>query len=152
MPTLYVVCGASGKTTFSRYLQSYCGAKLYCFDDLPNACHPKFCNTIRNQMWSDIITDLQNGIDVVCDDLHITKNWRMSIISTVSEIECKKILVFIDAPLQECLSRNANRKRRLPDSFIKDIYQAIEPPTLDEGWDEIIYHGGENHEFDFRSD
>lgn len=90
-------------------------------------------------MWADIANDLQNGHSVVCDDLHTKLKWRKGLLSVVADIPCKKVLVVMTTPLEECLRRNANRERKLPDFVVENIYAKYEPPIYEEGWDEIIY-------------
>lgn len=137
--TLCVLCGipGSGKTTLSKQLTNRYKAKLYCFDNLPGAHSPKRHKAVREQMWHGIAEDLRNGFDVVCDDLHSLTEWRRGLLAAVSGIECKKVLIVMDTPLDECLRRNANREARLPDFVLHDMHKKYQPPELLEGWDEI---------------
>lgn len=137
---LTVLCGipGSGKTTLSAQLAEQHNAKLYCFDSLPHAHHPKYAESVRCQMWADIAEDLRNGYSVVVDDLHTKLKWRQGLLSTVKETDCKKILVVMDTPLEECLRRNANRENRLPAFVVESVHESFELPTLTEGWDEIV--------------
>ena len=141
MSNIYVLCGApaSGKTTVSKQLVKQHSAKLHCYDNLKNAHSPKLEKLIHKRMWQAISEDLSNGHNVVCDDLHIKKEWRKNILDALANVECQKILVILTTPLDECLKRNANRVTCLPDFIIHDLYTKFESPTLDEGWDEIIY-------------
>lgn len=90
-------------------------------------------------MWSDIAKDLRSGLTVICDDLNTRVKWRQGLLTTISNIDCKKVLVVMNTPLDECIKRNTNRKERLSDFIVIRTYERYEPPTLDEGWDEIIY-------------
>lgn len=138
---LIVMCGipASGKTTLSSLFASEYNNKLHHFDDYANAFHPEKSKDALHQMWSDIYQELQNGDDVICDNVHITKEMRADILNAVSNVSCKKICVVLTTPIEECIKRNANRKARLPDFVLYDMHNKFEPPSLDEGWDEIIY-------------
>jgi tRNA uridine 5-carbamoylmethylation protein Kti12 len=137
---LYAVCGipGSGKTTYSRQLAKELGAKLYCYDERPDGNHLGKIESSHIEMWRDIFTDLNNGEDVICDDLHTTKRERVSILHAVNDSNCKKVLIVMETPLEVCLERNANRINRLPDNVVKAIHRSYEPPTFGEGWDEII--------------
>lgn len=139
--TLYVLCGipGSGKSTLAQQIAVQCNAKLHCYDSLPNAHTTGKTESVHEQMWGNIVADLVAGNDVVCDDLHTKKQWRQDILDALSDIECKKILVVMDTSLEKCLHRNANRATCLPDFVVCDLYNKYEPPTLDEGWDKIIY-------------
>lgn len=139
--TLYVLCGipGSGKSTLAQQIAVQCNAKLHCYDSLPNAHTTGKTESVHEQMWMAIANDLQDGFDVVCDDLHTKKQWRRDILDALSGIECRKNLVVMDMPLEKCLRRNANRAACLPDFVVCDLYNKYEIPTLDEGWDEIIH-------------
>lgn len=138
---LYIFCGipASGKSTLSRQLAEQHNAKLHCYDNLPNAHNPRQKDAVHTQMWTSIVEDLQNGHNVVCDDLHTTKEWRENTLKALTDVDCRKILVVMTTPLEECLKRNANREARLPDFVLYDLNEKFELPTLDEGWDDIWY-------------
>lgn len=147
---IYVLCGipGSGKSTLAKKIAKEYNAKLYIFDELPGAHNPQTTKQVHQQMWSSIFEDLSNGYDVICDDLHTTVEWRNNILSTISNIKCKKILVVMNTPLEECLKRNVNRLACLPDFVLYDLYNKYESPTLNEGWDEIInelFEGGGNN-------
>jgi tRNA uridine 5-carbamoylmethylation protein Kti12 len=139
---LYVLCGlpGSGKTTLAYSLAEQYWAALHAFDDLPGAFSPTMCETVRADMWADIAADLRAGKSVVCDDVHTLAKWRKGLISAVTDVDCEKVLVVMTTPLEECLCRNAHRERRLPDFILTECAKRYEPPTLDEGWDKIIYH------------
>lgn len=128
----------SGKTTYAHKLAEETGAILHCYDDLPGAFSPSKQQAVHAQMWAAIAEELRQGHDVVCDDLHHTKEKRAAILNAVRGIECKKVLVLMETPLDVCLGRNAGRERRLPDMILHSCAAKFEPPTLDEGWDEII--------------
>lgn len=134
------MCGipASGKSTLSTKLASKYSIKIYHFDNYPNAFHPEKYKDALYQMWGDITKELQKGNDVICDNVHTTKRKRTDILNAISGIPCKKICVVLTTPLEECLKRNVNRKTRLPDFVLHDMHNKFEPPSLDEGWDEII--------------
>lgn len=136
---LFVMCGipASGKTTLSRQLAKQYNMKLYCYDELPKA-NTYLKDEVHAKMFYNIAEDLRNGYSVVVDDLHTKLKWRNGILSAVGDIPCKKTLIVMKTPLEECLVRNTHRQRRLPDFVITNLYQSYEPPSLAEGWDEII--------------
>lgn len=136
---LIVLCGiaGSGKTTLSKQIADKLNAKLYCYDDLPNCHNPVKYDAVHKQMYDAISDDLRNGYDVVCDDLHIEKFRRNDILSAI-DISCKKVIIVMKTPLEECLRRNANRPQKLPEIFIRHLHKKFQYPELDEGWDEIV--------------
>lgn len=46
---------------------------------------------------------------------------------------CKKVCIWVDTPLEVCLARNGRDRET-----VLIAAQMFEPPTYDEGWDEII--------------
>lgn len=46
--------------------------------------------------------------------------------------------VYFDLPLAECLRRNRERINVVPDKVIARTYASMEPPSEEEGWDEIL--------------
>ena len=72
--------------------------------------------------------------NAVVEGIYIRKWMRESLCAA-----CKgrKICIWLDTPLEECIARErADRCRG--DSFIESQAARFEPPTYDEGWDEII--------------
>ena len=53
---------------------------------------------------------------------------------------CRAIAVWIRVPLDEALRRNALRRgrARVPDEVIRHVHASLEPPSLDEGFAEIV--------------
>ena len=134
MLTLYLFCGApaSGKTTISKQMAEKYNAERISFDERHYMRH--------NEMISPILEALMDEKNVVADSVFAYVKQRKMILDAVKNIPCKKILIYMTTPLDECLRRNANRKNHLPDFVVESFYNSIEPPTLDEGWDEIWYY------------
>lgn len=132
MPILYLLCGApgSGKTTQSNQMAEQYNAELVSFDE-------RHCLR-QTDMIPPIVEALTDGKNVIADSVFTHANQRTTILDAVKDIPCRKILVYMDTPLDECLRRNANRKCRLPDFVVESFYQSFEKPSLSEGWDEII--------------
>ena len=139
--SLIALCGipGSGKTTLSKQLASESDAVLYCFDKRRGAFSPTKSEEAKLQMYKEIAEELKLGNSVVCDDLNTKKLRREQLLSAVSQIDCFKKLVVLDTPLEECLKRNSKRQRRIANEIILNIKRKYEPPTLEEGWDEIVF-------------
>lgn len=131
MRLLLVFCGSpgSGKTTLSRKIAEEQTAIRFSFDEMRCFQH--------KELLPHVIKALRSGKNVVVDALFTREVWRKTILETTSDIECRKILIYMDTPLEECIRRNAQRPYPLPSEFIENIYKSIEPPTISEGWDEI---------------
>ena len=81
---------------------------------------------------------LRAGKSVVVDSVFARVEWRKMILESISDIPCRKVLVYMDTPMEECVRRNAQRPHPLPEFTVTSIHRSLQPPTLDEGWDEII--------------
>lgn len=134
MNTLHVTCGlpGAGKSTLSKNLSETCDLKLYCYDKLKRTFD-------RDTIIKNIEKDLKE-FDVIFDDLFICKYSRLHLLENIN-IPCKKVLIVLETPLEECLKRNRQRnsEERLSDNFICDLHKRYQPPSLDEGWDDIQF-------------
>lgn len=142
MSILYVFSGspASGKTTHANELGKKLNSSVHHFDDIQGANQKDTNDKAYEEFWRRIRADLLDGKDVIADGIHTSKFLRQKILNAMSDIDCKKVLIVMTTPLEECLRRNANRKPCLSDFCILAINAHKEDPTLDEGWDEIIYY------------
>lgn len=138
----YVLCGipASGKTTLATSLAKEINAKLYSYDVIKRNSKIGSFEDICTLIYQRINTDLSNGFNVVYDAPNEKLKYRKDILNMTSNIVCKKILVVMATPLEQCLERNRTRKNRLPDFIIQQSKQMFELPTLAEGWDDIEYY------------
>lgn len=138
----YVLCGipASGKTTMATQLAKEQNAKLYSYDAVRRNSKLASFNDVCTLVHKRINTDLSNGHNVVYDAPNHKLKYRQDLLNAISDIPHKKICIVLLTPFKECLKRNVNREVRLPDFVLYDMYNKFEPPTLDEGWDEILYY------------
>lgn len=129
---LIIFCGASGsgKSTLSKKLAKESNLARFSMDELKFFLHSDLLPLVSKS--------LENGESILVDALYTKLKWRKAILEATEKFQCKRTLVYVDTPLNECVRRNRGRENILPDFVIEDIYNSIEPPTLDEGWDEII--------------
>lgn len=66
----------------------------------------------------------------------------MQLLEAVKDKPYKKTCIWIDTPLEECIQRE---DRNRPIEIILLHADTFEPPTYDEGWDEIIVIKGDAH-------
>ena len=134
MISMIVLCGApaSGKTTLSKKLVDYYDAVYYSFDEMRCLQHCELIPYIEES--------LSNGENVVVDSTYPTRTTRTNLIDAIKYIDCKRILIYINTPLEECVRRNSQRSQPLSSNMVEGIYKSMQVPTLDEGWDEIIIY------------
>lgn len=121
---LTLICGLpnAGKTTFSKRFDN----PLH-LDDIGTA---------------DSVINMMNQMDgdVVVEGFFGTSADRKKIRSAYSG---EAVCIFIDISVEESISRE-NRNRH--PSILRNASKKFEPPTLDEGWDEIRIMRGGKHE------
>lgn len=142
MIELHIMCGiqGSGKTTFAKELSAKNNIILYNYDVIAKTnWRPKLIHFICEQIKQDLCANKS----AVYDDMNLIIKNRELLLSYFKDINCKKIIHVMNTPLEICLQRHHKRAAGhacLPDCYIELCSKKYEPPTLDEGWDEIIYH------------
>lgn len=130
---LTLICGLpnAGKTTYSkRYLS------VIHFDNITYKSaddHFQRCNSIAAEMEGDVCVE----------GVYNTRKRRQQLLEAVRPKQDKCVCVWVDTPKWTCIAReNRGRSPSLVISQAKDF----EPPTPDEGWDEIIIVRNENEQ------
>lgn len=112
---------------------------------LPNAGKTTFSKQYKNALHQDDIGTIENIInainqidgDVVIEGYFATCDERKRVISAYNgNAKC----IFIDISVEESIRRE-NRNRH--PQMLKNASRFFEPPTLNEGWDEIIIIRGD---------
>lgn len=139
-----VLCGipASGKTTLGRELKEKYNAKLHSYDDVEDANDIAVCSMeeVYSRWMAGIKADINNGYDVICDSTNLTVKQRAKLLNHLKGFDTRKRLYIVNTPVEECLSRNSQRKTgRLPDFVITQSQEMYEHPSYAEGWNEIIF-------------
>lgn len=131
MVTVYVMCGVpgSGKTTQSKRMAEELGLARFSFDEM---------RCIRQEEFlRPALAAMREGKSVILDTTNLRANVRKKLLQALEGVSCRKVVVFMDTPLEECLHRNANREAKLHERVIVSLHQSVQKPTIDEGWDEI---------------
>jgi tRNA uridine 5-carbamoylmethylation protein Kti12 len=133
MTNLIVFCGipASGKTTLSKQVAEEYRANRYSFDEMRCLQHKELIPFIKQS--------LKDGNNTVVDSTYTLKRARTDLLEAIKDINCKKTLISMSTPLEECIHRNKQRKYPVPQHLIETISSSMQPPSIDEGWDEILY-------------
>ncbi len=131
----------AGKSSFFR--ERFAHTHVHVSKDLMRSARNK------NARQSALIRGaLETGKSVVVDNTNPRREDRAPLIAIAREFGARIVGYFFDAPLEECLRRNAHRhgRARVPSVAIYVAAKRLEPPHYDEGFDRlyrVTLHGGE---------
>ena len=85
---------------------------------------------------------LRMGRPVTCiDATNLLASHRRDFIEIGQRYNCRIEALFFDVPLEICINRNAGRNRRVPEDVMRVMAQAMDRPTLEEGFHQITIIG-----------
>ena len=143
-PILFFMCGlpCSGKSVKSQELAGEHNATVFSSDSLREELfndvnHQEDNAKLFNELHRRIKECLKEGKNAVYDATNINYKRRMSFLSELKNIPCKKICILMATPFDVCLKRNSVRERKVPEHVIDRMYRNFDVPWYYEGWDEI---------------
>ena len=150
MNTLYLTIGApgSGKSTYSKNLIKDKDIKYLSSDELrAQLGKDESDQTVTGQVFSyikkKVVEYLEIGDSVLIDATNINKKDRKYYIDTAKRNNAKVIGLVCAVTKDELIERNIKRGesggRNVPVWVIEKMLNKYEPPTTEEGFDEIIY-------------
>ena len=150
MPNFYMLIGvpASGKSTWVN--QNRRGAVVISSDDYIEKQAEKLKSTY-NDVFNDYIKDANrhvqsaakqafaDSMDVIWDQTNLTRNSRKSKLAMVPK-DYKKIAVYFPTPAPEVHKKRLDSRpgKNIPDFVMNSMIKTLEPPSKEEGFDEII--------------
>lgn len=77
---------------------------------------------------------------IIFDAILVKRVERAPILESVRKHAGKAMAIWFTTSLDDCISRNASRPQdeRVPEQNIRNVHAAIEPPTLEEGFNELL--------------
>lgn len=92
------------------------------------------------RVYSMLVSYLDAGYNVIYDATNCRSTYRYKIIDVVDEHAYKIICIMSTTPISECLRRNKERGRVVPEDVIEKMYFTLRkhPPVIFEGYDMII--------------
>ena len=132
----------SGKSTDASELAIAHDATIFSSDSLREELfgdinHQADNTKLFEELHKRIKDCLKEGKSAIYDATNINYKRRMAFLAELKNIPCKKICVLMATPYEECLKRNAERDRKVPEDVIKRMYMNISIPYWYEGWDDI---------------
>ena len=133
----------SGKSTYALKLAASEGAVVFSSDALRKELYGSEAVQDRNEevfnvLMKRMLEALKAGKDVIFDAMNISSRYRRSTLQMVNRYCGKKIAYLIATPFEECLARNAERDRHVPEYAIKRAYMNFNMPHKAEGFDDIV--------------
>ena len=80
---------------------------------------------------------LASGKNVIFDATNINSKRRMAFLNEIKKYNCELEIVVMATPLEECVSRNKNRERVVPEEVINRMLKGWHTPYWFEGWNKI---------------
>lgn len=117
----------AGKTTYSKKYDS-----VIHFDEVKGGRHRR----------DKVIEAVQTDNSIVVEGVYEKADDRKRLVEASNE---RNVCIWIDTPLEECLSRERKYRHR-GQHLVIWANEAYEPPTLSEGWDEIIIIRGNDEQ------
>ena len=139
---------ASGKSYKAQELAKEYNAEIFSSDALREELfgdvnHQNNNHELFNELHKRIKDCLKSGKSAIYDACNISYKRRMAFIQELKNIPCEKICILTATPYEECLKRNAERERKVPEEVIKRMYMNISIPYWYEGWDNItVFRSG----------
>jgi predicted kinase len=126
---VFIGIPGSGKSTF--YAQRFLNTHIRINRDM-----------LRTETRERILIDacLRAKQPFVIDNTNVTREKRAAYIALAEQTKCRVIGYFFDCPVDEALKRNEQRtgKAKVPKVAIYAMAKKLEPPTRDEGFDELF--------------
>jgi predicted kinase len=131
----------SGKSTYFKHrgwnaISSDEIRRLIADDPEDQTVHARVFATIRYLIRQRLAT----GRPVTyVDATHLTRWDRRPYIQLARRYGCKIEVLFFDVPVETCIERNKSRERVVPSQVIREMSRKLQVPTLEEGFDRVIW-------------
>jgi len=128
----------SGKSTYAAgrpVLSSDAIRHLLADDERDQTIHARVFATLRYLLIQRL--ELHRPVTYI-DATHLTRDERRPYITIARANKAEIEAVFFDVPLEICLARNRTRPRQVPEDILTKMSKKLEPPTYDEGFDNIL--------------
>ena len=80
---------------------------------------------------------LTSGVTVIYDGTNLRKEYRMDYLDALQDVDCHKYIIRVNTTKERCIKNHENRGRNIPLANLLPYFDINEPPTMEEGWDEI---------------
>lgn len=145
MSKLYMMIGlpASGKSTIAEKISKSEGAIIVSSDEIRKELLGDINDQSKNNLIFETVEErikfcLANNQDVIFDATNINYKKRRAFLQRMRSLySFEAIAILIATPYEECLIRNVQRERKVPEEVIKKMYYSFYVPQYYEGFDYI---------------
>jgi predicted kinase len=152
MNKLYIMVGVpgSGKSHYAK--THFPDALRISLDDLRLMLYGKAFDADQEGVITEVSTAFvdivlnyahRNNRDVVYDATNVSTRRRCVLIYKARNRHMSPIAVFIDTPRMVAFQRNVARLNSVPADVLDNFIRILQPPTMTEGFDDIIVVKGE---------
>lgn len=132
----------SGKSTYAKEIAEKENAIILSSDTIrAELFGDENCQDNNELVFSTLnrrtISALNSDTNVIYDATNISYKSRKTILRLISKYNIEKVAIFVATPYEECLKRNANRERVVPEYVIKKMYISFDTPWYSEGFTDI---------------
>ncbi len=135
---------ASGKSTFRGQVQSRLDhIRVVCPDEIRPVIYgatfdPRHESIVWQVTYSVLNYWLRLGEPVIFDATNLSQGVRKPLIDTARRHGSRVWSIYFRVSLEVALSRNARRDRVVPPERVRDMADRLEPPSLEEGFDQVL--------------
>lgn len=133
----------SGKSTYANKFNGYAVISSDAIRaEISNVNDQTINDVVFRTMFDRTVKALKNGEDVIYDATNINAKKRRNLLkelkSRVTGVSYYCHVIVCD--LFECLKRNDERERKVPEDVIYRMCSQFNVPTHDEGWTDILFY------------
>lgn len=144
MAKVFVMCGVpgSGKSFAAQNLATVGGYKVISSDAIRAELYGDESiqgkpSEVFEAFYKKAHEAISQGSGVILDATNIKRKDRRKVFA---EFPSETIVaVIVNTPLETCIERNAKRSRVVPEHVIRRMWNNFEVPTMEEGFNSIIY-------------
>lgn len=156
MNKLFMMIGipASGKTSLAEQIAKSEDAEIVSSDNIRKELYGDEniqgdSNEVFKTVEDRIINGLKNNRNMIYDATNINYKRRMAFLQKIRKLKIEKIAIMVATPYEQCLIRNSQRERQVPEEVMKRMYFNFYVPQYFEGWDDIQIKYTNNYIFFF---
>ena len=69
----------------------------------------------------------------------MTRADRKTFLDKIRDLKSKKTAIIVTIKISDCIAKNNEKEKHIANRTLRNMYARYQKPTLDEGFDEILY-------------